>query len=73
VVEPAEELALEQDAVLRLTDPVVLIGEDKHPRRDTAQLGGVERHHTLRCQDAVVLLAMGDHNGGVPPVHKAMG
>ncbi len=63
LVEPAEEYTLPHDRVLRLENPVVFVGEDKHLGRHTAEAGSIECHHTLRGEDAEIIFAVGDEDG----------
>ena len=72
-VKEAEEGALPEDGVLRLEDPVVLIGEYEHLSFKTMHLCGVECHHALRSEDAVVKFADCNEDRGCPVVDKLMG
>ena len=47
LVEPLEEVPLPVNGVLRLEDPVVLVGEEEHPRGYAEHLGCVEGGHAL--------------------------
>lgn len=69
-VEPAEEHTLPHDGVLRFENPVILVGEDKHFSRHTAQTGGIECHFALRREDAEIIFAVRDKNRSVPFVDK---
>ena len=62
LVEPAEEGALPEQSVLRLDDPVRLVGVDEQLGRDAAELGSIEGSHPLIGQDAVVTLAVDDED-----------
>ena len=51
---------------------MVLIGEYEHTSRDTAQACGIERHHSLRCKNAIVFLTHSDHDRSIPLVDEAV-
>ena len=72
-VEPAEEEALPHYGVLGLEYPVVLVGIDYHLGGNATELGGVEGGHALGGEDAVVVLAVGNHDGSGPAVDEAVG
>ena len=72
LVEPLEELTVPHHGILRLKNPVVLIGEYEHTSRDTAQACGIERHHSLRCKNAIVFLTHSDHDRSIPLVDEAV-
>ena len=72
-VEPSEEETLPHHGVLRFENPVVFVGVDYHFSRDAAELGGVECHHALRCEDTVVEFAVRNHDGRGPFVDEAVG
>ncbi len=69
-MQPVEEGALPEDAVLRLEHPVVLVREDQQLRRHTAHLRRVKRCHALVSQDPVVFLTVNAENRRIPLVHE---
>ena len=72
-VEPGEEGALPEDAVLGFEHPVVLVGVEEQLGFDAFHAGGIEGAHALGGIDAVVFLAVDAEDGGVPLVNKAVG
>ncbi len=61
------DLAIPLDRVLRLQDPVILVGEDDQARGDVAALERVEHAERLAVGNAEVALAMDDQHRR-PPV-----
>ena len=59
-IQPIEEDAVPQDAILWFGDPVSFFGEIEEPAWDPLQLGSIEGFHSLGDRDAEVLFAM-DH------------
>ena len=47
LIHPVDPGAIEEDTILRLQDPVALVGEVEHTRGDASQLSCVEGLHTL--------------------------
>ena len=72
-VEPLEECALPQHAVLWFKYPVVLVGEDKQLGWDAFHTCSVKCTHALGGVDAIIFLAMNAEYGRIPFVDKAMG
>ena len=73
LVQPAEEGALPEHAVLWLQHPVVLVGVEEELGGDAAQSGCVEGALSLTAEDAVVLVAVDAEDGSVPAVDVEVG
>ena len=65
-VEPVDEVAVPEEAVLGAEHPVGLVGKIKVACFEAAELGSVVGSHALGGDDAEVKLAMDDADGGVP-------
>src|SRR6266498_3752818 len=61
--DPGEEFAVPEPRVLRLQDPVVLVGKIDQPRADPARLERVVVLQSLRRGHAVVELAVNHKRG----------
>src|SRR5688572_22402580 len=70
LVEPAEHFLVPQLAVLRLEDPVVLVGEVDEPARHALALQSGERRHALRVDHAVVERTVDDERRRLPVLHE---
>ena len=69
LIQPAEEDALPQHAVLRLQHPVVLIREDEQFGGDASQLSRIGCRHALRGADAEIFFAVDAEDMRVPFVN----
>ena len=72
LVQPSEEGALPEHAILWLQYPVVLIRIDEELGWDATHAGCIEGAHALVGVDAVILLAMDAENRSIPLVYKLM-
>ena len=72
LIQPSEEGALPEHAVLWLQYPVVLIRIDEEFGWNTAHAGCIEGTHALVGVDAVVLLAMDAEDRSIPLIYKLM-
>ena len=73
LIQPAEESALPQDAVLGFQYPVVLVGEDEQFGGHASQFRCIECRHALRGEDAEILFAVDAEDRRVPFVYEKVG
>lgn len=72
LIHPVDPSAIEEDAILRLQDPVALVGEVEHTRGDASQLSSIEGLHTLRVEDAEVIPTSDAKDRGIPLVDEVV-
>lgn len=73
LVEPREESALPQDAILGLQYPMVFIWENEQLSGNAPHASRIERSHALIGIDTIIFLAMNAKNRRIPLVNKLMG
>src|SRR5215216_6361911 len=69
LVDPREDLLMPQLGVLRLEDPVILVGEAQESARHALALERGERRDALGLDDAVVEAAVDDERRSLPVLH----
>ena len=72
-VEPVDEVAMPEEAVLGTEDPVGFVGEVEVAGVEATDLGGVVGCHALGGHDAEVELAVYYAEGGVPTIDEEVG
>ena len=72
-VKPVDKVAVPEDAVLRMENPVGLIGEIEIASIEAAELGGIIGCHALRGDNTEVELAMNNTDRRIPLIDKAVG
>ena len=70
LIQPAEESALPQDAVLGFQYPVVFVGEDEQFGGHASQFRRIECRHALRGEDAEIFFAVDAEDRRVPFIYE---